>query len=115
MVKMLIALVFLHVGVVLAVVSLNTLFMVQSGNIYPGSCDDQLATLNAWLAESASVIQVAQDVMGFYNEPGGQGTRGFKVRQAMHTWFKIRNRVTTGTGVGANNINGELPRCTTCV
>lgn len=103
MAKMLVALVFLYVGVVFGVVTLDQLFIVQTGSNYPASCDDQLATLNNWVTECANSIKVAQDVMGFYNE---DSPRGLRVRKAMLAWFKIAPKITKGTGTGANNIIG---------
>ena len=104
MTKMLIALVFLYVGVVFGV-TINTLFTAQTGN-NPGNCDaTQVAMLNNWVTESYDSVTVALAAVLLYNE---DSVRGNNIREAMFTFFKIPNRITANLKALVINVQSRL-------
>ena len=104
MTKMLVALVFLYVGIVFGV-TIDNLFTVQTGN-NPGNCDaTQVAMLNNWVTESYNSVTVAIDAIGLYNE---NSVRGNNIRQAMFTFFKIPNKITANLKALVMNVQSRL-------
>ena len=104
MTKMLIALVFLYVGIVFGA-TINDLYTVQTGTD-PGTCDaNQVTTLDNWVTESYNSLAVAIAAVAFYNE---DSVRGNNVRQAMLIYFKIPNRITATVKSLVVNVDGRL-------